>query len=1371
MLLRRVSRTVLVSATAVAIMIAPAATTSVRAQGAPLAPELTGLGTLHMPVTTSVPQAQRFFDQGLRLLYGFNHAEAIRAFREAARLDPDLAMAHWGQAIALGPNLNAPMTQENGRQAYAAIRQAMKTASRATARERTLVEALALRYAPDGKGDRDALNRAYAGAMQKAADRFSDDPDVQTIFADAQMNTMPWDYWQKDGTAKPATAHVLETLERVIARQPDHAGALHYHIHLLEASADPDRAEASADRLGSLMPAAGHMVHMPAHIYLRVGRYADAAEANVRAIAADEDYLTQCQAQGLYPVSYYPHNLHFLWAAATLEGRRAAAVEAARKVAEKVPHHHAGAVAWTADFPVTPMLAYVRFGLWQEILTEPTPPVNQPYAIGVWHYGRGLALVSRARLDAAASELTALKAVMKHQAFATTLKDSPLLTNLQIATRILEGELNLQRGNPDAAIASLREAVTLEDGIPYNEPPIWHHPTRQILGAILLEAGRAADAEVVYRDDLTRVRENGWSLFGLAKSLEAQQRSSEAQEVRRRFEKAWARADIQLTSSRIMGGGTVAAQQSSAPAPHAHHADAVALERHVDLPDGTRLKYMERGDANGTPVILLHGYTDSMRSFERVLPYLPRSLRVFALTQRGHGESSKPAGSYASDVFARDVAAFMDAHGLERAVIVGHSMGSTVAMRFAVEYPQRTQALVLEGAFMPRPANAEVSKFLDEVAMLSDPIEPGFVRDFQKSTLAQPVPSEFFEMVVGEALKVPAHVWKAALQPYRHTDFSAALAKIQVPTLLVWGDRDSFTGRNEQDALASAIAGSRLVIYTGAGHSPHWEEPHRFAGQVASFVTELTYEPPTLQSGEVPPLTVAVWKQQTDDVRRLLQEGADPNHAFGKPALTAWQVAVMVNHQPSLDLFARHGGVRPKSHYTTVLFKAALQRGDARLVAEFVRAGVSLWFGDAEYSPLGIAAANGYVEVMRELLDGGAEVDYQDRFGDTALMAAVRSGSLDAVRLLLSRGAKVTLADAEGMTAVGWAERMGRRLIGEALTPVKTTMPPHHGTHARAAGVSVRAAAARGLVLLEKGGSDWLERQRCASCHHQALLVPMASIARQQGFAVDETRARAQEVRLRTMVASFEPAMHAAHGSDEAAVRFALGFYGQLTAGSAWLVSAMLSPGSPRQPLEEIAAAAAATPQLPDGRWRIGTPRVPLQESDIQTTALMIRILTTAIPQHADTSQRIARARAWLASEPALTTSDKAYRMLGLHWSGAERSTVHEAAVALLEEQSETGGWTQLPGLNADAYATGLALVALHETEGLTQAHAGFRRGVGFLLRTQQPDGSWFVHKRAASFNRYFETGFPYGKHQTSSFTGTAWATMALMYASEHEEK
>jgi tetratricopeptide (TPR) repeat protein len=517
---------------------------------APLAPELAGLGTWQWRVSTKVPRAQRFFDQGLRLLYGFNHPESLRAFREAARLDPGLAMAYWGQAMALGPNLNAPLTSENAAAALSASTEARARATSASPLEQAVIDALAKRFS--AQGERGALDKAYADAMRAVAARFPSDADVLTFLADALMNTMPWDYWQKDGSAKPDTAAALDALERVLARQPDHPGANHYHIHLLEASNDPDRAVASADRLGPLMPAAGHMVHMPSHIYLRVGRYAEAGEANERAILADEDYLAQCQAQGLYPVSYYPHNVHFLWAAATLEGRSAVALNAARKVAEKVPHHHAGAVAWTADFPVTPLLAYVRFGRWSEILTTPEPPAQEPYARGIWHYARALGFTARGDRARARVEVGRVEALVGHEAFATKLKDTPLAQALTIAARMAAGELAARSGRVDEAVAALREAVTIEDGIPYNEPPVWHHPPRQVLGAVLLDAGRAIEAERIYREDLARFRENGWSLFGLARALSAQGKTSEAEEVRRRFDRAWSRADVVLTSSRVM---------------------------------------------------------------------------------------------------------------------------------------------------------------------------------------------------------------------------------------------------------------------------------------------------------------------------------------------------------------------------------------------------------------------------------------------------------------------------------------------------------------------------------------------------------------------------------------------------------------------------------------------------------------------------------------------------------------------------------------------------------------------------------------------------------------------------------------------------
>ena len=789
----------------------------------PVAPLLDGLGTHEWTVTTNVPRARRFFNQGLRLLYAFNFPESLRAFREAARLDPALAMAYWGQAMAVGPNLNAPLTPENARKAYDAIQAGKRAAAGASARERALLDALAARFVADGVGDRAVLDRAYASAMQKVAETYADDPDVQTFYADAVMNTMPWDYWQKDGSARPETARLLRVLEAVIAAHPRHPGAHHYYIHAVEASNDPDRALPSADVLGSLMPSAGHMVHMPAHIYLRVGRYAEAAEANVRAIAADEDYLAQCQAQGLYPLTYYPHNLHFLWAAATLEGRKEAAVAAAREVAEKVPHHHAGALAWTADFPVTPWLAFVRFGMWTDMLTAPAPPASDPYATGIWHYGRGLALVARGQLDRAGVELSALESFASHEAFKTTLKDSPLQVNLNIAARIVKGELAARRGATGDAVRLLEEAAALEDGIPYNEPPVWHHPVRQILGGVLLDAGRARDAEAVYRADLVRVRENGWSLFGLMRSLEAQQRGAEAAAVRERFTRAWQRADIRLTSSRIMADDRRPREGSDA--------------RLISLPNGVALSYVERGNRDGLPVILLHGITDSLRSFETTMPELPAGLRVFAISQRGHGESSKPAKGYRPRDFAADVARFMDALGLARAVVVGHSMGAGNAMRFAADYPERAAGLVLIGALGLPGTTDDVRALEHAVAKLRDPIDRQFAHDFQQSTIAQPVSPSLVGMFVDESLKVPARVWRAALDGLLRADMPATMGRISAPTLVIWGTKDTVTVRRDQDALLRGIRGAELKIYEGAGHAVHWEEPARVAADIAAFAS------------------------------------------------------------------------------------------------------------------------------------------------------------------------------------------------------------------------------------------------------------------------------------------------------------------------------------------------------------------------------------------------------------------------------------------------------------------------------------------------------------------------------------------------------
>jgi tetratricopeptide (TPR) repeat protein len=517
----------------------------------PLAPVLHGLGTWHFPITTANPSAQRFFNQGLRLAYGFNHAEAVRAFREAARLDPTCAMASWGEAFALGPNINAALTPEANTQALAAIQRAMTLRDKASDKERALIEALALRYSADTKAERATLDKAYAEAMTRAARRFRDDADIQTLYAAALMDTMPWNYWNKDGSPRPGTTDLLEALEAVVARHPTHAGAHHFYIHMVEASNNPDRALPSADKLADLMPAAGHLVHMPAHIYLRVGRYADAVVANERAIAADEDYLAQCQAQGMYPIVYYSHNLHFVWYAASFEGRSAQAIDAARKVAEKVPHHVAGFGGSGYDLPIVPLYAYVRFGKWTEILTTPKPPASMDFAVGIWHYARALAFLARKQVDRARVEAQALEAVAKREVFRKELKDTPLLTNLEIASRVVRGELAADAGDIGAAVAQLGEAVRLQDDQMYMEPAYWHYPVRHSLGAVLLEAGRAEEAERVYRDDLERNRENGWALFGLMQSLEAQKKFDELFTVAARYRKAWARADVMLTASRF----------------------------------------------------------------------------------------------------------------------------------------------------------------------------------------------------------------------------------------------------------------------------------------------------------------------------------------------------------------------------------------------------------------------------------------------------------------------------------------------------------------------------------------------------------------------------------------------------------------------------------------------------------------------------------------------------------------------------------------------------------------------------------------------------------------------------------------------------
>jgi tetratricopeptide (TPR) repeat protein len=517
------------------------------------APLFSDLGSYSVPITTGEPLAQRFFDQALTLTYGFNHAEAIRSFREAARLDPECAMCYWGIALALGPNINMPMVDEAVPEAHSAAQKAQQLGRRASPREQALIRALVNRYAPPPVKDRSPLDRAFADAMREVARQFPEDVEAQTIFAESLMDLSPWDYWMPDGEPKPATREMMAALERVLAARPDHPGANHLYIHVVEASSNPDRAEAAADRLGPLAPGAGHLVHMPSHIYIRVGRYHDAAAANIKAGEADMSYIAQCQAQGVYPLLYHPHNWHFLWASATFAGKREWAERGALKTRELMgTHQHDDPMfgPYIQHFWLTPLYHQVRFGEWDKILAA-AEPQNLPYPRAIWHYARGMAYAGKGELESARGELIAMRPYLEDPALAgvqvSVRNNAKQLAT--IAQLVLEGIIEERNENYARAIAVLEQARELEDALGYNEPEDWHYPVRQILGAVQLEAGKPAEAERSYRDELARHRENGWSLFGLQQSLIAQDRSEEADAVGRRLTLAWAQADIQLSAS------------------------------------------------------------------------------------------------------------------------------------------------------------------------------------------------------------------------------------------------------------------------------------------------------------------------------------------------------------------------------------------------------------------------------------------------------------------------------------------------------------------------------------------------------------------------------------------------------------------------------------------------------------------------------------------------------------------------------------------------------------------------------------------------------------------------------------------------------
>ena len=508
------------------------------------------LGAYSRPVSTRVPAAQRAFDQGLVWAFAFNHDESERAFSEAARRDPALAMAHWGIALVNGPHINNPaMSEEQSKKAWKALQRARALAGGASDVEKALVEALGARYSWPPPADRAPLDAAYAKAMLKVRTRFPADADVATLAAEALMDTRPWDQWTKDGKPQPGTAEVLAALETARKLAPDHPGALHLTIHALEASPRPERAAEAADRLRALVPDSSHLVHMPSHIDVRTGRWRAAAEANERAMAADQRYQSRSGEIGFYRI-YMAHNPHFLAYTAMMEGRREAALATAKGVVAGLDPVFVKENAAFADAFLTVVgEAQKRFGLWKEILEAKAPPDGLPVSTAHRHFLRGVAQAALGQVTEAGKERALLAAALPKVPKEFYWGSNAAADVLAVAVPFLDGEIAYRKGDHETAVAKLREAVRLEDALKYDEPPAWTVPSRHALGAVLLDAKRADEAEAVYREDLVKYPENGWALRGLATALEMRKKAAEAEGVEKRFDAAWARADVELESS------------------------------------------------------------------------------------------------------------------------------------------------------------------------------------------------------------------------------------------------------------------------------------------------------------------------------------------------------------------------------------------------------------------------------------------------------------------------------------------------------------------------------------------------------------------------------------------------------------------------------------------------------------------------------------------------------------------------------------------------------------------------------------------------------------------------------------------------------
>ena len=831
-----------------------------------MAPRLDGLGDFSRAVDTDVPLAQRFSDQGLVLSFAFNHAEAVRAFREAQRLDPSCAMCAWGEALALGPHVNAPMNAEDAAPAWAALQRARSGSERLPEVDRLLVEALSARYAPDPPDDRSALDQAYADAMRAVAARVPGDATVQALFAESLMNTMPWDYWREDGSARPETDEVLAALERALAAEPDHPLALHLQIHAVEKQR-PELGVEAAERLGPLVPNAGHLVHMPGHIWMRVGRYHDAVVANQRAVLADDDYLAQCHAQGLYPLGYVPHNHHFLWVAAMMGGERATALASADHMGRHTEHMGTPGMEFVQHFAMSPLYARAAFGMWDAVLAAPAPP-DLVYPTAVWHAMRGVAFARTDRPAQAQRELDALRLLAADTSIGEQFGGLNTLGDiLAVAVPYLAGEVAVARGGTDEAVHQLTEAVRLEDALTYDEPPPWALPSRWALGRVLLDAGRAREAEAVYRADLAVYPENGRALAGLKRALVEQGKNDLAEPLAAQIQAAWRWADVPIVARARRPAGSGALRVADLGVCPTEGGESIldcrlAYRTHGRLNrarDNAVLVPMWYGGVSASMTDWLAPLgIDTTRSFVVVVEPLTMGASSAPSTSRRQPGDRFPVVTIGDMVDAQH-RLVTDVLGIERLhAVLGYSMGGIQTIEWAVRYPNAVgrAASLLGTPWLDTPgrvavgmlhALADYGDHDPEAAALAlarawhlvgrtPQAEAAIPPDSLDALLAREAADEWTTFDLDDNRRQLGAVLAYDVRDAFGGDLDRTAAAVRARLLLAFSPGDHLTPPGPPRALAQATGADTLSLDAGCGHAAFGCDIARIGERLGPFL-------------------------------------------------------------------------------------------------------------------------------------------------------------------------------------------------------------------------------------------------------------------------------------------------------------------------------------------------------------------------------------------------------------------------------------------------------------------------------------------------------------------------------------------------------